>query len=140
LILLVEAAAAMEPYLVRRSDFGADVLALLDQGQLISGADYVNAQRLRRLYQKRWAAVWEHSDVVLTPTVPIEAPLIGQTAVAGEDVRSVSTRFARPFNVLGLPAVSVPLPGSGLPVGLQIVGKAFEERQIIAIASTLTAS
>jgi aspartyl-tRNA(Asn)/glutamyl-tRNA(Gln) amidotransferase subunit A len=140
LILLVEASAAMEPYLARRSDFGADVLTLLDQGQLISGADYVNAQRLRRLYQKRWAAVWEHSDVVFTPTVPIEAPLIGQTAVAGEDVRSVSTRFARPFNVLGLPAVSVPLPASGLPVGLQIVGKAFEERQIIAMATSLAAS
>ena len=61
LILLVEASAAMEPYLserggARRGDFGTDVLLLLDQGQLISATDYVNAQRLRRFYQKQWAA------------------------------------------------------------------------------------
>jgi aspartyl-tRNA(Asn)/glutamyl-tRNA(Gln) amidotransferase subunit A len=138
LILLVEASACMEPYLSRRGDFGADVLMLLDQGKLISGADYVNAQRLRRLYQKQWTAVWERCDAVLTPSVPIEAPLIGQTTVEGEDVRPVSTQFARPFNVLGLPAVSVPMAGSGLPVGLQVVGKAFAEREVLAIADLLS--
>jgi aspartyl-tRNA(Asn)/glutamyl-tRNA(Gln) amidotransferase subunit A len=137
LLLLVEATACMEPYLTRRADFGEDVLFLLDQGKLISGADYVNAQRLRRLYQKQWAKVWEHCDVVLTPSVPIEAPLIGQTIVNGEDVRALSTQFARPFNVLGLPAVSVPIPASGLPVGLQIVGKPFGEREVLAVANRL---
>jgi aspartyl-tRNA(Asn)/glutamyl-tRNA(Gln) amidotransferase subunit A len=138
LILLVEATACMKPYLTRRSDFGEDVLLLLDQGKRISGADYVNAQRLRRLYQKRWAAVWEHCDVVLTPSVPIEAPLIGQNTVDGEDVRAISTQFARPFNVLGLPAISIPVPSSGLPVGLQIVGKPFAERDVLAIADLLS--
>jgi aspartyl-tRNA(Asn)/glutamyl-tRNA(Gln) amidotransferase subunit A len=139
LILLVEAAACMEPYLARRGDFGDDILLLLDLGKLVSGADYVNAQRLRRLYQKRWAAVWQHCDVVLTPAVPIEAPLIGQTTVNGEDLRAVSTQFARPFNVLGLPSVSVPIPASGLPVGLQVAGKPFGERDVLAIADLLTA-
>jgi len=139
LMLLVEAAACMEPYLTRRADFGEDILLLLDQGKLISGADYVNAQRLRRLYQKQWAKVWEHCEVVLTPSVPIEAPLIGQATVNGEDVRAVSTQFARPFNVLGLPAVSVPIPANGLPVGLQVVGKAFGERDILAVAGLLAA-
>jgi len=139
LILLVEATACMEPYLTRRGDFGEDIMLLLDQGKLISGADYVNAQRLRRLYQKQWAKVWEHCDVVLTPSAPIEAPLIGQTTVNGEDVRAVSTQFARPFNVLGLPAVSVPIPAGGLPVGLQVAGKPFGERDILAVADLLTA-
>jgi len=137
LILLVEATACMEPYLMRRGDFGEDILMLLDQGKLIPGADYVNAQRLRRLYQKQWAKVWEHCEVVLTPSAPIEAPLIGQTTVNGEDVRAVSTQFARPFNVLGLPAVSVPIPASGLPVGLQVAGKAFGEREVIEIGNLI---
>ena len=137
LILLVEATACMEPYLMRRDDFGEDILMLLDQGMLISGADYVNAQRLRRLYQKQWAKVWEQCDVVLTPSAPIEAPLIGQATVNGEDVRAVSTQFARPFNVLGLPAVSVPIAASGLPVGLQVVGKPFGEREILAVADLM---
>jgi aspartyl-tRNA(Asn)/glutamyl-tRNA(Gln) amidotransferase subunit A len=139
LILLVEATACMEPYLTRRGDFGEDIMMLLDQGNLISGADYVNAQRLRRLYQKQWAEVWEHCDVVLTPSAPIEAPLIGQTIVNGEDVRAVSTQFARPFNVLGLPAVSVPIPARGLPVGLQVAGKAFAERDVLGVADLLAA-
>jgi aspartyl-tRNA(Asn)/glutamyl-tRNA(Gln) amidotransferase subunit A len=139
LILLVEATACMEPYLARRGDFGEDILMLLDQGELISGADYVNAQRLRRLYQKQWAKVWEHCEVVLTPSASVEAPLIGQTTINGEDVRAVSTQFARPFNVLGLPAVSVPIHASGLPVGLQVVGKAFEEREVLAVADLLSA-
>ena len=134
LILLVEATACMEPYLTRRGDFGEDILLLLDQGKLISGADYVNAQRLRRFYQKQWAKVWEHCEVVLTPAAAIEAPLIGQPTINGEDVRAVSTQFARPFNVLGLPAVSVPIPASGLPVGLQIAGKPFGERDILTVA------
>ena len=137
LILLVEATACMEPYLTRRADFGEDILMLLDHGKLISGADYVNAQRLRRLYQKQWTKVWEHCEVVLTPSAPIEAPLIGQTTVNGEDVRAVSTQFARPFNVLGLPAVSVPVAVSGLPVGLQVAGKAFGEREILAVADLI---
>jgi aspartyl-tRNA(Asn)/glutamyl-tRNA(Gln) amidotransferase subunit A len=138
LILLVEASAAMEPYLARRADFGADVLRLLDQGQLISGADYVNAQRLRRLYQKRWAAVWEHADLILTPTIEIEAPEIGLTSLNGEDIRSISTRFARPFNVLGLPAISVPVFSSGLPVGFQLAGKAFEDPEVISVGALLS--
>ena len=140
LMLLVEATACMEPYLTRRADFGEDILLLLDQGKLISGADYVNAQRLRRLYQKRWAKVWDHCEVVLSPSAPIEAPLIGQATVNGEDVRAISTQFARPFNVLGLPAVSVPIPASGLPVGLQVAGKPFGERAILAVADLLAAS
>jgi aspartyl-tRNA(Asn)/glutamyl-tRNA(Gln) amidotransferase subunit A len=137
LILLVEAAACLGPYLHRRDDFGADVLMLLDQGRLISGTDYVNAQRLRRLYQKQWAEAMEGVDALLTPTAPIEAPEIGQNTVAGEDVRALSTQFARPFNVLGWPAISVPVATNDLPVGLQVVGKAFDESSVIEIADGL---
>jgi aspartyl-tRNA(Asn)/glutamyl-tRNA(Gln) amidotransferase subunit A len=142
-ILLAEASALMEPYLHRREDFGADVLALLDQGRLLSATDYINAQRLRRLYQQEWAKLWSNVgskvDCIFTPTAPLVAPKIGemQVEIGGtqEDVRLASTRFVRAINVLGLPAITVPLPVEGLPVGLQIIGRPFEEALIISVAA-----
>jgi len=133
-IQLSEVSAAMTPYLSRRAEFGADVLALLDQGRFIAATDYVNALRLRRIYQKRWAELWKDVDAILTPAVPIQAPLIGERMVEGEDVRMASTRLVRPINVLGLPAISVPLPTDGLPIGLQIIGEPFAEKQLLELA------
>jgi aspartyl-tRNA(Asn)/glutamyl-tRNA(Gln) amidotransferase subunit A len=140
-ILLVEASALMEPYLDRRDDFGADVIALLDQGRLLAATDYINAQRLRRMYQREWAKLWDRVDCIFTPTAPVVAPLIGEAQVAingvMEDVRLASTRLVRAINVLGVPAASLPLPVSGLPVGLQIIGKPFAEAEVLAIANAL---
>lgn len=142
IILLSEASALHEYRLDRRNEFGSDVLALLDQGRLISATDYVNAQRLLGLYRKQWAAVWDEADVVFTPTVAIQAPRIGQQKVAldgvDEDVRLAATRLVRPFNALGWPAISIPLPTGSLPVGLQIVSKPFAEGTVLAVADNLT--
>jgi aspartyl-tRNA(Asn)/glutamyl-tRNA(Gln) amidotransferase subunit A len=141
-ILLSEASAALEPWLHRRADFGTDVMALLDQGRLISATDYINAQRLRRLYQREWAKVWSGIDCIFTPSAPIVAPKIGQATIeidgVNEDVRLASTRFVRAINVLGLPAISVPLPSDGLPIGLQVIGRPFDEPRIIALASAIS--
>ena len=128
----------MLPYLDRRSDFGPDLLALLDQGGLISATDYVDAQRLRALYQKRWAELWEKVDVIFTPTTPIQAPLIGEMIVADEDVRLASTRFVRPFNALGLPAISIPFGDATLPVGIQITGQRLTETGLLRFAESLS--
>jgi aspartyl-tRNA(Asn)/glutamyl-tRNA(Gln) amidotransferase subunit A len=136
-ILLSEASAVLQPYLDRRDDFGSDVLSLLDQGLVVSATDYIDAQRLRKLYQVRWAKIWDTVDVVFTPTTPIQAPLIGQAKVADEDVRLASTRFVRPFNVLGLPALSIPLGTSGLPAALQIVGPLSGEPELLAAAESI---
>lgn len=143
-ILLSEGCAVFKKYLARRQDFGADVLALIEQGSLVSATDYIDAQRLRRIYQKRWARLWDQVDVVFTPTTPIVAPRIGQTEVAGEDVRLASTRLVRPFNVLGLPALSIPnltssFPG-GLPVGLQVAGPQFSESGLLVLAGSICKS
>ena len=133
-ILLSEASAVLQRWLERRNEFGADVLALIEQGRLVSATDYIDAQRLRRVCQARWANVWEHVDVVFTPTTPVQAPLIGQAEVGGEDVRLASTRFVRPFNVLGIPALSIPLSTSDLPVGLQLVGPRGHEPELLSLA------
>lgn len=140
-ILMAEASALLEPYLDRREDFGADLIALLDQGRLLAATDYINAQRLRRMYQRDWAKLWDRVDLIFTPTAPVIAPLIGETQVAihgvMEDVRLASTRLVRALNVLGVPAASLPLPVSGLPVGLQIIGKPFAEAEVASIADEL---
>jgi aspartyl-tRNA(Asn)/glutamyl-tRNA(Gln) amidotransferase subunit A len=143
-ILLAEASALMEPYLKeRRADIGEDVLALLDQGRLLPATDYVNAQRLRRMFQGRFAEIWETVDVLLTPTTPITAPRIGETTAAvnggQEDIRLASTRLVRGINVLGLPAISIPCgqDSRGLPIGAQIIGQPFAEAAVLRVAQAL---
>jgi aspartyl-tRNA(Asn)/glutamyl-tRNA(Gln) amidotransferase subunit A len=142
-ILLAEASALLEPHLEHRDLFGADVLSLLDQGRLLPATDYINAQRLRRAFEREFAGLWSRADCLFTPTTPITAPRIGETAVAAggenEDVRLAATRLVRAINPLGLPAVSIPCGASrrGLPIGLQIVGQPFAEALILRIAQAL---
>jgi aspartyl-tRNA(Asn)/glutamyl-tRNA(Gln) amidotransferase subunit A len=143
LILLSEATAVMAPYLEERSKFGPDVRELLDQGRFVSAADYINAQRLRRILRQEFAAVWREADCLFTPTTPTAAPRIGQPVIEidgqTEDVRLASTRFVRAFNVLGLPAISLPsgVNRHGLPLGLQIAGPAFKEATLLRIAAAI---
>jgi aspartyl-tRNA(Asn)/glutamyl-tRNA(Gln) amidotransferase subunit A len=122
LILMAEASAIFRPYLERRGDFGPDVLALLDQGMLVKAVDYVAAQRRREVIRCQWDAVWNEIDIFLTPTVPIGPPLIG-----GEEVRVVATKFVRPFNVLGFPAVAI--------AGLQVIGKPHADAKLLQWAT-----
>jgi aspartyl-tRNA(Asn)/glutamyl-tRNA(Gln) amidotransferase subunit A len=143
IILLSEASALMERHLHRREDFGADVLALLDQGRFIPATDYLNAQRLRRVMQCEFAQVWTKTDFLFTPTTPTGAPRIGQTTIqiAGrdEDVRLASTRMVRAINLLGLPALSLPcgFDAAGMPLGLQIIGRPFDEAGVFRVAAAL---
>lgn len=142
-ILLAEASAVMERFLARRDRFGADVLALLDQGRFIPATDYINAQRLRRVLRREFSAVWKQADCLFTPTTPAAAPRIGQATITidgvEEDARLASTRFVRGVNVLGAPALSIPcgFDAQGLPLGLQIVGRPFEEALILRVGAAL---
>jgi aspartyl-tRNA(Asn)/glutamyl-tRNA(Gln) amidotransferase subunit A len=142
-ILLSEASALMERYLHQRQDFGADVLALLDQGRLLPATDYVNAQRLRRMMKEEFQKLWKQVDCLFVPTTPTSAPKIGQATLRfgdkEEDARLASTRLVRGINVLGLPALSMPCgwDGLGLPLGLQIIGSPFQEALILRIGAAL---
>ncbi len=142
-ILLAEASALMERHLTRRRDFGADVLALLDQGRLIPATDYINAQRLRREMIGQFREVWRKVDCLMTPATPAPAPLIGQTTTefdgVAEDVRLAATRLVRGINVIGAPALAMPcgFDASGMPLGLQIVGRPFEEDLILKVGAAI---
>jgi aspartyl-tRNA(Asn)/glutamyl-tRNA(Gln) amidotransferase subunit A len=143
IVLLSEASAVAEPFMEDRGQFGADVLALLDQGRLLPATDYINAQRLRRQMRRQFEQVWREVDCLITPATPNPAPRIGETTIRlggrDEDVRLASTRLVRGVNALGYPALSLPcgLSASGLPVGMQIVGPAFEEALLLRIGAAL---
>jgi aspartyl-tRNA(Asn)/glutamyl-tRNA(Gln) amidotransferase subunit A len=142
-IQLAEASAAAEPHLEQREKFGPDVLALLDQGRLLPATDYINAQRLRRKLSGEFDQLWAEVDCLVAPTTPNTAPRVGAATVRlggrDEDVRLATTRLARGINVLGLPALSIPcgLGVSGLPIGVQIIGPAWEEALILRIGAAL---
>ncbi len=142
-ILLAEASAVMESQMDNRQSFGPDVLALLDQGRLLPATDYVNAQRLRRKMRSEFEKVWSEVDCLFLPATPNTAPEIGATTVRlggfEEEVRLATTRLVRSFNALGYPALSMPcgVSASGLPIGLQIAGRAFEESLILRAGAAL---
>ncbi len=143
MILLSEASAVLEPYLEKRELFGADVLALLDQGRLVSATDYINAQRLRRRMRAEFDELWNEVDCMVCPSTPNTAPKIGETTIRlggrDEDVRLATTRLVRGINALGYPSLSIPcgLSGGGMPIGLQIVGAPFDEGTILRIGAAL---
>lgn len=143
MILLAEAAAVHQAHRARREDFGADVLALLDQGALVPAMDYVNAQRLRKRLLREFHALFRGIDCLFTPATPIAAPRIGQTEIeldgTKHDTRMLTTRFVRGFNVLGFPALAMPCgeTGEGLPIGLQLVARPFEENLLLALGEAL---
>lgn len=141
--LLAEATSVHQGHLDRRGDIGADVLTLLDQGRLIRGSDYVDAQRLRRIYCREFSKLWQDVDCIFTPTTPTPAPKIGQMTMkvgsADEDVRLATTRLMRAINVLGIPALSIPcgFTKAGLPIGLQILGAPRAEATILRVGAAI---
>jgi aspartyl-tRNA(Asn)/glutamyl-tRNA(Gln) amidotransferase subunit A len=140
-LLLVEAASVHAHTLRSRPDgYGADVRERLLVGLCLPAERYVQALRVRRALASECRRLWERVDLLATPAVPVPAPRLGEltTEVAGGryDTRSLLTRFTNPFNALGLPAASVPCGFAGrLPVGLQLVGPAWEEARVLAAAA-----
>ena len=101
---------------------------------------YVRAQRARRAFSRQIAEVFERFDVLLTPSGPVPAPRIGQevSTIRGEEhpTLQILSRMTRPFNVSGSPAITVPcgFSSGGMPVGLQIAGRMFDEATVLRVA------
>ncbi len=129
-----------EPYLkTRASEYGADVRARLLTGQFVLATQYLKAQRARRVLQAEVDGVLRCVDALLMPTTPIPAPRTDEREVTvdgvTDDVRAWLTRCTRPINLTGHPALSVPcgLTASGLPIGLQLVGRQFDEATLLRL-------
>jgi aspartyl-tRNA(Asn)/glutamyl-tRNA(Gln) amidotransferase subunit A len=114
--------------------FGEDVRRRLLTGRDTRVSDYVQARQTQTEMRRRLAGLFREHDLILLPATPITAPRI-EGADAIEHARRL-TRFTAPFNLTGLPAISIPCGFSkqGLPIGLQIVGGAWREAQLLQAA------
>jgi aspartyl-tRNA(Asn)/glutamyl-tRNA(Gln) amidotransferase subunit A len=79
-------------------------------------------------------------DFIVTPTVPIAPPPLTTTQLGGVDIRQILTSWTAPFNLLGLPALSLPIPPAHLGIGLQIVGSRDKELELLAFARDVEAA
>ena len=131
-ILHVDAAAYHQERLKEHPDwFGDDVRERLTVGTKTSANDYALARREQVKARRKLDVLFELYDVLLLPTTPIAAPEIeGENAL---ERAAQLTRFTAPFNTTGLPALSIPcgFTSEGLPIGLQIVSRAWNEAGVL---------
>jgi aspartyl-tRNA(Asn)/glutamyl-tRNA(Gln) amidotransferase subunit A len=120
--------------------FTEDVRLLVEMGRLVTGPDYLKAEQLRSALIADIAKVFADVDVILGPTSPLTAWQIGEWTVRvgteEESVLAASWRLTYPWNLAGLPAISLPcgFDRQGLPIGLQLAGRPFDELTIIRAA------
>ena len=142
LVLAVEAAALHKRWLIERpQDYGPQVLMRLQNGLAIPGVSYLEALRWRGPALAAYLAAVAGVDAVIAPVAPVAAPTLAESDVGnGPDAEAVIqrlTRFTRPINYLGLPSLSIPsgFTRNGLPVGMQLVGRSFDEAMLLRIAA-----
>jgi aspartyl-tRNA(Asn)/glutamyl-tRNA(Gln) amidotransferase subunit A len=134
LILRAEAAAYHADRMKQRPELLSSGLRdLLASGAKFSAVEYLQCQRVRTIAGQAFDSVMRSFDVLVMPTTPLPS-----CAVAADDASLAGARMrnAMPFNVTGLPAISVPcgFTDDGLPIGLQFVGRAFDEATLLRVA------
>ncbi|MBI4640702.1 MAG: Asp-tRNA(Asn)/Glu-tRNA(Gln) amidotransferase subunit GatA, partial [Candidatus Tectomicrobia bacterium] len=139
-ILLSEAASIHEEWIkTRPEDYDPQVRERVRQGQLTMATEYLKAQRFRALVSQEVSEALKRVDALILPTSRTPPYKIGAETVKIED-KEIEIRklfgFTSIFNLTGLPAISIPcgFSESGLPIGLQIAGRPFEEEMVLRIA------
>jgi aspartyl-tRNA(Asn)/glutamyl-tRNA(Gln) amidotransferase subunit A len=126
----------------RAAGFGVEVRRRVLIGTYVLSAGYydayyLKAQRVRTLIARDFAAAFERCDCILAPTAPSAAFPVGEKA---DDpvAMYLNDVFTVPADLAGLPAVSVPAGLSdGLPLGLQIIGRAFDEETVLRVGQVV---
>jgi aspartyl-tRNA(Asn)/glutamyl-tRNA(Gln) amidotransferase subunit A len=139
-IVASEALAYHAPWMrARAHDYQPDVRERLRMGAFVTGAHYVRSQQVRALVAREVDEALARRDVLLAPATPLTAPVLGeretQLGDGPSDVRAALLRCARPFNFSGHPACAAPcgFTAGGLPIGLQIVGRPFDEATVLRV-------
>jgi aspartyl-tRNA(Asn)/glutamyl-tRNA(Gln) amidotransferase subunit A len=143
LVLATEAAALHKRWMIERpQDYGPQVLMRLENGLAVTGVAYLEALRWRGPALAAHLAATAGVDAILAPVSPMAAPRIDETDIGNgpgaEALIQRVTRFTRPINYLGLPALSIPagFTKTKLPVGMQLVGRPFDEATLLTIGAT----
>ncbi len=139
-IVASEALAYHGPWMRSRpQDYQPDVRERLRMGAFVTGAQYVRSQQIRALLTREVDEALARRDVLLAPATPLAAPVLGaRETTLGDgpsDVRAALLRCTRPFNFSGHPACAAPcgFTAGGLPIGLQIVGRPFDEATVLRV-------
>jgi aspartyl-tRNA(Asn)/glutamyl-tRNA(Gln) amidotransferase subunit A len=119
--------------------YQAETLRRIRTGEKISAAEYIERRRELEAERRNISRVFADVDVLVTPTMPIPAPAIADLKANPEALRPAELKLlrnTRPFNVWGLPAISVPcgFTEGGLPIGLQIAGPPWREDWVLRLA------
>lgn len=139
-IISAEASAFHRETMKRQAmSVSSDVRRELDAGMVILATDYILGQRVRRIIAAEFSHALREVDVLASPTIPIPAPKIDQVDVEIEgrrmSVLDAIWRNTYPSNLTGLPSLSVPcgFSGTGLPIGLQLIGRGFDELTVLQL-------
>ena len=142
IVLATEAASLHKRWMIERpQDYSPQVLMRLQNALAIPAVTYLEAMRWRGPALAAYLAAVEGTDAVIAPATPMPAPTIAESDVGNnhdaEAVIQRITRFTRPINYLGVPSLAVPagFSKSGLPVGMQIIGRSFDEAMLIRIGA-----
>jgi aspartyl-tRNA(Asn)/glutamyl-tRNA(Gln) amidotransferase subunit A len=128
----------------RAEGFGSEVRRRVLIGTYVLSAGYydayyLRAQKVRRLILRDFEEAWGQCDAILTPTTP--EPAFGLGEVSDPVAMYLNDIYTVTVNLAGLPGISVPigLAGNGLPLGLQLIGRPWEEGELLALAAALEA-
>jgi aspartyl-tRNA(Asn)/glutamyl-tRNA(Gln) amidotransferase subunit A len=139
-ISLPEAANWHAPTLdSRAADYQPAVRQRLELGRTISAVSYLHARDTRNVLRRTVDAALEGCSALVLPTLPIVAPPLGAADVTMDSgqtltVRAAMLRLTQLFNITGHPAISLPIPASAMPVGLQLVGRRDKTNELLAVA------
>jgi aspartyl-tRNA(Asn)/glutamyl-tRNA(Gln) amidotransferase subunit A len=140
-ILMAEAAAYHRELLARDGDkLYPPVRLRLEAGLFITAVDYLKAQQARALFNRKARELLREVDLLAGPMEPVTAPelLSTEVQVGGHTIGTTAalTQYSRPYNITGFPAISVPcgFSDAGLPIGLQLAGRPFDELTVLRAA------
>ncbi|TCN20343.1 amidase [Sinorhizobium americanum] len=146
-VQMPEALSAHSAYVQERGDlYGADFRAGLALGQCILAEHYVKAKRFVEVYRQETNKLFDDVDLILTPATPEIAQKVGTVKVTrngvNEAIGNAITRYTTFFNMTGHPALTMPcaMHSEGLPIGLQLVGRYFDEMTVLRAAHAIERS
>ncbi len=126
-----------------QTDLYGELLQMrLREGQQVLAVDYLRALQERRVFSSSLRTIMQRVDAFVLPTIPVPAvsmEQVGQNIEIDDTIENATTallRLTMPFNLSGLPAISFPcgFTTDGLPIGLQVAGKPFEEATVLRLA------
>jgi aspartyl-tRNA(Asn)/glutamyl-tRNA(Gln) amidotransferase subunit A len=139
-VQLAESYAYHAQFLAQGSElYQPETLRRIKRGEAVSAAEYILKRNELEHLRRSAADLFSDYDLLITPTAPITAPELAELQANPDDLRRrelILLRNTRPFNVLGLPAISVPcgFTQAGLPIGLQIAGAPGDDARVLQLA------